>query len=253
MSERINILLYDAHAHLPGTDSTKHSTADEIVPESFDLQYVIINGTSTTDWEATIEFAEKNSRVLPAIGLHPQKVQNAPDDWKTFFLQLIESNPICAIGEIGLDRKDRHNDVEKQLDAFCWQLQQAHARDFPVSIHCLKATGMLMDTLRTQDLPSRGIHLHAYNGSVELIPELVELGAYFSFAARQLDFNSKKIQDRICAVPIQRLLIETDANYRNDCSTLYHCYKAIAEIRNMPLEKLAETTAENFETYFLNP
>ena len=170
-----------------------------------------------------------------------------------FFLQLIDSNPICAIGEIGLDRRDRNNNIEKQLDAFCWQLQQAHTRDLPVSIHCLKATGTLMDTLRTQDLPSCGVHLHAYNGPVELIPELVELGAYFSFAARQLDFNSKKIRSRICAVPIQRLLIETDTNCENDCSTLYNCYTAIAKIRETPVEELTECVAENFKTYFLTP
>ncbi|MGK0456416.1 MAG: TatD DNase family protein [Zhongshania aliphaticivorans] len=108
-----------------------------------------------------------------------------------------------------------------------------------------------MNTLRTHDLPSRGIHLHAYNGPVELIPELVELGAYFSFAAKQLEFNSEKVEDRIRAVPIQRLLIETDATYRNDFTTLHNCYTAIAEIREMSLEKLSESVAENFKSYFL--
>jgi TatD DNase family protein len=244
-------LFYDAHAHLPSPESREHQATDQASLSSIDLKYSVINGTSPNDWAAVLEFAQENPRALPAIGLHPQEVQNVPKNWKELFLQLLGNNSICAIGEIGLDRRNQNSDIEQQLDVFCWQLEQARARNIPVSIHCVKATGVLMNTLRTHDLPSRGIHLHAYNGPVELIPELVELGAYFSFAAKQLEFNSEKVEDRIRAVPIQRLLIETDATYRNDFTTLHNCYTAIAEIREMSLEKLSESVAENFKSYFL--
>ena len=244
-------LLYNAHAHLPDYKDQKLQLLNSAAQNSCDTGYTIINGTLPADWATVIEFTQKCSRALPAIGLHPQNVKEAPEDWKETFLQFLNDNPICSIGEIGLDRRHKNSDIEKQLGAFCWQLQQASERNRPVSIHCVKAIGMLMEILRTHDLPSRGIHLHAYNGPVELIPELVGLGAYFSFAARQLEFDSEKFHNRICAVPIRRLLIETDVNYSNDCSTLYCCYRTVAKIRKVSLEELAECVAENFKTYFL--
>ena len=89
-----------------------------------------------------------------------------------------------AIGEIGLDQWIEGHDIAAQQDVFRFQLGIASERNLPVSIHCLRAIGPLMETLRTVELPARGIHLHAYNGPLELIPELVALGSYFSFTCR---------------------------------------------------------------------
>ena len=245
------VKLYDAHSHLPDAGSSDCLTTDLVNLKSIDLRYSVINGTSPTDWTTVLDFAKKNSQLLPAIGLHPQKVQSAPRNWKDVFLKILDSYSVCAIGEIGLDRRNQNYDIEEQLNAFCWQLEQAYTRNISVSIHCLKATGLLMEVLRNHNLPSRGIHLHAYNCSAELIPELVELGAYFSFSARQLKCNSKKVRNQILAIPIQRLLIETDGNCGNDFSTLYNCYTRIAQIRKMPLHILSECVGKNFEAYFL--
>lgn len=249
----MSIVLYNGHAHLPEAKFSEHMETDQPDSALFSLGYSIVNGTSPTDWADVLKLAHENIRVLPAIGLHPLKVSHVPDNWKTSFLQILNNSSICAVGEIGLDHRDRSADMEKQLYAFCWQLKQARNLGIAVSIHCVKATGLLMNTLRTHDLPSRGIHLHAYNGPLELIPELAEMGAYFSFATKQLKFNRGKVLDRIRAIPIQRLLIETDLAYRNDCSILHGCYEIIAQRRKMPLEQLYEHVAENFKTCFQKP
>ena len=251
MSKPKGLLLYDAHVHLPSARKLKNYAAEPVNSRLTNLRCSIINGTSPNDWLEIIDFAEGNPRVLPAIGLHPLEVKTAPENWKKVFLQILNNNSVSAIGEIGLDRRNKSDVVEKQLDAFCWQMEQASVRDLPVSIHCVKATGLLMDTLRTHSLPSRGLHLHAYNGSLELIPELVEMGAYFSFAARQLERASEKVQNCICAVPIRRLLIETDAIYGGNLSALYNCYTTIARMREMSLNELSVCVAENFKTYYL--
>ena len=241
IQKQMNPPLYDAHAHLP--EKYLHT------PHS---HHSVINGTSPADWSAVLELSRKDSRALPAIGLHPQQVQRAPDNWKATFLQFLNNDSVSAIGEIGLDRRNPQGDIERQLDAFSWQLEQAHARNLPVSIHCLKAVGLLMDTLRNQHLPTRGIHLHAYNGPVELIAELSEIGAYFSFNAKQLEPASPKVISRIRAIPIQRLLIETDLAYNDNSSQLHKCYATVARIRELRLEAFAEQVAVNFEHYFLN-
>ena len=123
-----------------------------------------------------------------------------------------------------------------------------------------------METLRTVELPARGIHLHAYNGPLELIPELVALGSYFSFNAGQLRPDRPKVVERICAVPEHRLLIETDAPdflppaahraFRFDDPSVCHpgtirCgYAAIAKVRGVSFEALASRVEANFLRYF---
>ena len=196
----------------------------------------------------------------------------ADQAWQgTVTIEIRQSN-VRIIGEIGLDRLIQKAPITAQLDAFCWQLDQAHIRNLPVSIHCNKAIGHLMNILRTARLPKRGIHLHAYNGPVELIAELVRLGARFSFNAGQLKPQSKKIVKRVQTVPLNRLLIETDApnslppselrtfglphdiegNTHTHPATLHDGYTAIGQLLNLTIYELADYIAGNFKVYFLN-
>jgi TatD DNase family protein len=262
--------LYDAHAHYSSAVLRPHWSRISDDLKEIGQEKAVVNGTSPTDWPQVLELAQLDARVISAIGLHPWHVNDAPSDWQAQFLDALDSGA-QAIGEIGLDKWIEGYDLERQQDAFCWQLAQATERNLPVSIHCLKAIGPLLETLRREALPTRGIHLHAYNGPVELIPELVKLGAYFSFNAGQLKAGKPKVPARIRAVPIERLLVETDApdmlpapelrTYKlpesdggktvTHPATLINGYTAIAEIRSMPLQQLAKQVATNFKTYFL--
>lgn len=262
--------LYDAHNHMADPALLAHWSEIETSLCKIDLKYAVVNGTSPADWSAVLKFAKAHPHIMPAIGLHPWKVNEAPADWQTQFLSALNSGA-PVIGEIGLDKWIEGYDLELQQAAFSWQLAQATQRNLPVSIHCLKAIGPLMDTLRREPLPTRGIHLHAYNGPVELIPELVELGSYFSFNAGQLKEGKPRAPERIRAVPIERLLIETDApdmlppkELRSfqlpdtdsgqpvtHPATLLNGYTVIADILGMPLATLSQQVAGNFETYFL--
>ncbi|CAA6676817.1 MULTISPECIES: TatD family hydrolase [unclassified Lentimonas] len=258
--------LYDAHIHLADPALERYREQIEADYEAIGLKQAVVNGTCPQDWPHVLALAQRDLRHIPAIGLHPWKVNHAPADWQAEFLKALDTGA-QAIGEIGLDKWIEGHDIDRQQAAFQWQLAHATERNLPVSIHCLKAIGPLMDTLRTVPLPQRGSHLHAYNGPVELIPELVQLGAYFSFNAGQLKAGSSKVTARIQAVPDDRLLIETDApdmlppaEHRSfelpDSSlthpaTLIDGYSTVAEIRTTSLEKLVEQVANNFETYFL--
>ncbi len=263
--------LYDAHNHMADPALRAHAAAIEPCLRAIDLEYGVVNGTSPSDWPAVMSLARSEPRMIPAIGLHPWEVNEAPTDWQAQFLEALASGA-RAIGEVGLDQWIGGYDLERQQAAFCWQLKQATQRNLPVSIHCLKAIGPLMETLHREPLPARGFHLHAYNGPVELIPKLVELGAYFSFNAGQLKTVISKAPTRICAVPAERLLIETDApemlpatglrsfdlpnTVHGDAlthpATLIDGYTAIADLRATPIESLRQQVASNFERYFLN-
>lgn len=262
--------LYDAHNHWATDALIQHrATIDKALIE-IDLRIAVVNGTHPDDWPDVLELAQDDPRALPAIGLHPWQVNLAPDNWQALFQEAFQKGA-RTVGEIGLDQWIEDHDLERQQIAFRWQLNYAAQHNLPVSIHCLKAIGPLMETLRSAELPARGIHMHAYNGSVELIKELNEFGAYFSFNAGQLKPNAKAAPAAIAAVPFDRVLIETDApdmlpisKFRyaelpgnthekplNHPKNLLAAYQAIADIRKVSFQELSSQVAENFHNYFL--
>jgi TatD DNase family protein len=259
--------LYDAHCHLADErfDPHQHTIHEDL--KRINCRVSVVNGTSPADWQAVLDYAEAHTNTLPAIGLHPWQVTSAPSDWQLHFLRALDEG-VRMVGEIGLDQWVEDHDIEAQQVAFRWQLGQAAKRNLPVSIHCLRAIGPLMQSLRSTDLPRRGIHLHALNVSVEAARELIELGTYFSFNAGQLKPNARHIQSLIRAIPDDQLLIETDAPdflpaaaYRtfelpspdlNHPANLLAGYQAVATIRDVSLDALRNQVEKNFETYFLS-
>ncbi|TVP78463.1 MAG: TatD family deoxyribonuclease [Puniceicoccaceae bacterium] len=232
----------DAHYHLGGS-------------QPFD-GYAVLNGTSPTDWSAVSKHAAETPQVIPAVGLHPWKVHEAAQDWQPQFLQALDEGA-CAVGEIGLDRQFAKDSFDAQCVAFTWQLEQAAARNLPVSIHCLKASDALLRLLRQTKLPARGIHLHAYSGSAQEVAQLLELGAYFSFHAGQLPPPARKAPDALRLIPLDRLLIESDApdampDGINQADFLLAAYEQAARIREVSLALLTQQVSFNFKRYFLD-
>jgi len=267
------LALYDAHNHLAAPELQIQAEAIEHRLHALGMRACVVNGTSPSDWQSVIEFAQPRPWVLPAIGLHPWKVNEAPANWRKPFAEVFKQAQAKVVGEIGLDQWIEGHDIARQQEAFCWQLDFAATRNLPVSIHCLRAIGPLMETLRTAKLPDRGFHIHAYNGPLELIPELLSLGAYFSFNGGQLKPKAITTPKAIAAIPSERLLLETDAPDMLPPETLRACelldpntgstishpanilplYQRVAEIRSEPITQLAEQVETNFIRYFGYP
>ena len=259
--------LYDAHCHLADSRLAPYSTEIASSLRAINYGSSIVNGTSPADWSAVRCYAKSNPTALAAIGLHPWQVNSAPRDWQSGFLEALDHG-VRIVGEIGLDQWISDHDIEAQQIAFKWQLAEAAKRNFPVSIHCLKAIDPLMKTLRVVEQPQRGIHLHALNISVEAARQLIEMDAYFSFNSGQLKPNVKHIYDLIRAIPDDRILIETDApdflprpEHRayalpeiglNHPANLVASYQSIAAVRQQTFEELSYVVAANFNRYFIN-
>ena len=180
----------------------------------------VVNGTCPDDWEKVKSLAaEYPDFIIPSYGLHPWKVP-CQQDWKPLLREYLENAEIPCIGECGLDRWMKDFDVPAQQDAFLFQLDLACEMNAPITIHILKAWGWFMDILRERKanqeatgkfFPTRGFLLHSYNGSAELVTELVEAGAYFSFSGYYLNQFKKNQLDVFLSIPIERILIESDA------------------------------------------
>lgn len=278
--------LYDAHNHLqdPWLDPHREQVLRDLA--TIPLRRAVVNGTAESDWADVAALAQTHRFVLPSFGLHPWNVGNATPRWHDALRGHLERHPEAGVGEIGLDRwmleRARPDDprlrglrrapLEEQREAFIWQLSLAAERNQPVTIHCIDAWGAVADTLRATPRPVRGFLLHAYASSAELGREFARLGAYFSFNGYFLGERQAAKCEVFKALPLDRLLVETDApamplpserrayslsghadgNPINHPANIGAVYAGLAEIRGLDVETLAARVEENFRRLFGN-
>jgi TatD DNase family protein len=270
---------YDAHNHLQFAELAPH--LDRIAADlaALDFGAAVVNGTHPLDdWPAVAALAARFPWVRPSYGLHPWDVGTRPPDWREHFVTRLTAEPRAAVGEIGLDayilEPARATDpsfadvvaapLAAQLEVFTFQLHWAAAHDRPATVHCLRAWEPLRAALRTTPVPARGWLLHAYGGPPELVPEFAAAGAYFSFNTSHLDPRKTRQRDAFRRVPLDRLLVETDApamsppapSHQLPDPTLNHpanlalAYAGLADLRGLPLADLTAQVADNFHRLF---
>jgi TatD DNase family protein len=240
---------------------------DEILHalEAERVQLVVVNGSCEADWAEVLELARVSQRVLPSFGYHPWYVRERTGAWRETLLDYLSRVP-SAVGEIGLDRWIEDADLAGQEEVFVAQLRLAAERNLPVSIHCLRAWGWLLDLLRAEPRPACGFLLHSYGGPIEMVQPLADLGAYFSFPGYYLNERKRRQRETFRHVPGERLLLETDApdqslpgelvRYRlanddrdrpvNHPANIVVVYEKLAEWLNEPVEDFALRIEANF-------
>ncbi len=221
----------DAHCHIL-TDAEMQNAAAHGVGR------FIVNATAPTDWAAVVELAVREN-VYGAIGVHPWHVTELSNDWYVVLGDMLMSYPDLMVGEIGLD-KNRPN-IELQESVFRRGLQIAHDMHRVAHIHCVGAWGKTMDILRGGKLPPAMV-FHAFSGAADLVPELVKMGAYFSFGAEIC--NEKHIRARrvVALVPESRLLVESDTA---SPAIIPDVVAQIAHMRGVVASAMAETIYNN--------
>ncbi len=299
--------LHDAHNHLQDGALAPH--LERIAATWPDLAgtsgCMVVNGTHPDDWPRVAALAARYPFVRPAYGIHPWDAGAArPDDWLDQLRAHLVANPQASIGEIGLDRwmldtarpddprlsGVRRASMEEQIATCLPQLDLAAEFDRAATIHCLHAYADLLPLLRAHRRPPRGFLLHAYSGPTSLIPELVTLGAYFSFNPNFLppasrppakcnqigytlpDALGPKLASFAKSIPSERLLCETDApamlppqHWRthklppaldgtpvNHPGNIEAAYAGLTSVRGLENTELSVLVAENFNRLFGN-
>jgi TatD DNase family protein len=284
-------MFFDAHNHLAAPSLAPHLPQVLADLTAAGVTHAVVNGTEESDWSTVAALcaavAQPSPRppqlsLLPSYGLHPWDVGNRSPAWLETLRSHLVSDPRAAVGEIGLDRwmlnRARPEDprlaglrrapLDEQLEVFKAQLALAVTLDRPVTVHCIDAFGLLLETLRSVPLPPRGFLLHAYSGSLELVAPFAALGAYFSFNAAYLAPRHARLRELFQQIPLDRLLVETDAPAMlappahaphaiagaptlNHPANLAASYAALADLRTLPLAELTPRVATNFNRLFL--
>ncbi len=260
--------LYDAHNH--AQDDRLKPAGDSLWRDirSVNIRRMVVNGSSEADWPSVLALARAHPEVLPSFGYHPWFIRQRTPGWKGTLVKFLDEMP-SAVGEIGLDRWIKDHDLMDQEQVFVEQLRLAAERNLPVTIHCLKTWGRLHEILSAGPCPACGFVLHSFGGPPGMIHSLASLGAYFSLPGYYAHERKKRQRDTFLQVPLERLLIETDAPDQpippervrfplpdeegrpvNHPANLPAVYDFAAELLDKPLLDLAATIEHNFNRLF---
>lgn len=255
---------FDTHAHL---------TDEALVPDEEGLlaraaaagvTRILTVATSAASSRQCVALAERHAGVWAAVGIHPNEADEAAwGDWEAV-AELIDHPRVVALGETGLDLYWQKVPLPLQMDYFERHLRLAQQRDLPVVIHLRQSAAEILQVLRRARSagPLRGV-MHSFTGTAEEAAAFLELGLHLGFAGMVTFKKSEALRQVAARVPLDRMLIETDAPYLspeplrgrhpNEPSRLVHTAACLAEVCGVPLAELAARTTANARELFRVP
>lgn len=254
-----NMRIFDSHCHLQ--DERIIAEADHIIAKAKDAGIVrmLCCGTRESDWDAVKTLSERHPEVVPAFGLHPWFVNERSERWLERLEAILTAVPRAAMGEIGLDHAIEKRDDEVQVSVFTAQLRLARRLRRPVSVHCRKAWGAMMEILERQcGFPDQGV-MHSYSGPPDLVPRLERLNASLSFSGSITYERNCRGHASLEAASEHAILVETDSpdlppegieKEQNEPAQCAAIVKTMAKIRNIPLEIMGDITYQNAARIF---
>ncbi|OJV62299.1 MAG: hydrolase TatD [Clostridiales bacterium 38-18] len=252
-------MFFDSHSHL---DASQFDDDRELMIKRTQLNQIdfILNpGADLPSSQKAVELANRYPFIYAAVGIHPHDVEMMTEEMLSEIETLAQNPKVKAIGEIGLDYYRDLSPRELQKKWFIEQLRLAKKLNLPVVIHDRDANEDVLKILKEERQFETGVLMHCYSGSKELALQYVKLGAYISIAGPLTYKNARKTVEVVEAVPVDRLMIETDAPYltpepyrgkRNEPMYVRHTCQRMANIKGVYLEEMAQITKENAMRFF---
>jgi TatD DNase family protein len=273
-----DFLLVDSHAHL---DSPRYDAdRDELLQRAWQQGVRTVLSIGIGDGPDTMHQALELSRayackpgvprsvprILATAGIHPHDAQLADPAALSKLDHLLADPDVLAVGEIGLDYYYDHSPREQQKQAFAQQMEIAAARQRPIIIHCRPSEGSTNawdDVLAMIENNWMGTNLggilHCFTGEWEHARRAMDGGFLISFAGNVTFPKAESIRQVAAKVPLDRMLIETDAPFlaplphrgkRNEPAWVGLVADKLGEVRGVPAELVASSTANNFFRFF---
>ena len=250
--------IFDTHAHYDADRFDSDRDALLSAMPGVGVGLVLDPGCDLPSSRAVAELAERYPHVYAAVGIHPEDCAGCTAADFSAIRDLCREKKVVAIGEIGLDYYWAENPPKEfQQMVFRRQLELALELELPVIVHDREAHGDSLAIVR--EFPAvRGV-FHCFSGSVEMAEELLKLGWMLSFNGAITFKNARKAPEVIAAVPLERMMVETDAPYltpvpfrgkRNDSGYVHLVAEKIAQLKGLPAEQVERQTWENGVRFF---
>ncbi|WP_040928169.1 TatD family hydrolase [Nosocomiicoccus massiliensis] len=248
-------MLIDTHVHLNADQY--EGEVDAVIERAKEngVEKFVVIGFDRKTIERTMELIEAYDEVYGVIGWHPVDAIDCTDKDLEWIESLSNHEKIVAIGEIGLDYHWDKSPKDVQKEVFIKQIELAKRVNLPIVIHNRDADEDTIDILEAHDAKSVGGIMHSFhNGTDEQIDRVLNMGFYVSLAGVITFKNVKRPKEVAQYVPLDRLLVETDAPYltphpfrgkRNEPKLVRLVAEEIAQLRGISVEEVEKATTEN--------
>ncbi|CAK6470107.1 TatD family hydrolase [Peribacillus castrilensis] len=252
-------MLFDTHVHVNAEqfnedledviERAKEAGVDNMVVVGFDRPTII----------RAMELIETYDFMYAAVGWHPVDAIDMTEDDLQWIEELSNHPKVVAIGEMGLDYHWDKSPKDVQMEVFRKQIRLAKKVGLPIIIHNREATADIVNILKEEEASRVGGIMHCFSGSAETALDCINMNFYISLGGPVTFKNAKKPKEVAAAVPLDRLLIETDCPYlaphpyrgkRNEPSYVKLVAEQIAEIKQLTIEEVSQATTENAKKLF---
>ena len=247
-------MLIDTHSHID-MDNYK-DRFDEVIAEAkdFGVEKIVIPGVAPSGFKRIVELCEKYENIYGAVGVHPEDLAAFDADAESLIREYLKHPKIVAVGEIGLDYYWDKSQIERQKEIFEKQILIAKEIGKPVLVHDREAHFDTLEILKKTKASDVGVVMHCFSGSPEFAMECVREGFYIALGGVVTFKNAKKVKEVAKIVPLERLLLETDAPYmtpvpyrgkENQPAYVKFVAEEIANLRGVSFDEVANATCEN--------
>ena len=252
--------LIDSHCHLnyPGLSERQ----DEVLANARarGVGGFLNISTRQREWVDVVGVSERNGDVWATIGVHPHEADAHPDLGASALIEAAAHPRVVAIGECGLDYFYDKSDRAAQRERFQAHIEAARATGLPLVVHTRDAEADTAEIL-AREVGKGGVTgvLHCFTGSAELARKALDLGFFVSISGIVTFKNAQELQQTAKTIPLDRLLVETDSpflapvpNRGKTCEPAFVADTAafLSDLRDEPLDELAEATTANFFKLF---
>lgn len=250
----------DSHCHLNYKGLVEDQEGVLRRARAADVSTMLNISTRASEWDAVIAVAEREDDVWASVGVHPHDADTHPDVETATLIEKAQHPRVAGIGETGLDFYYDRSDRGRQAASFRAHIAAARESGLPVIVHTRDAEAETAAILAEEMEKGRfGGVIHCFTASADFARKALDLGLYVSISGIVTFKNARDLQETARALPLERLLIETDSPFLapvphrgRPCEPAFVADTArfLATLRGEPLERLAEATSANFRTLF---
>lgn len=251
-------MFVDSHCHLDFPELAEREDAVAAAMAANRVGHVLCVNVRLEDFPRVLALAERHAGFFASVGVHPDNAEVDEPDVERL-VRLADHPRVVAIGETGLDYHWHADAPEWQRERFRVHIRAARACGKPLIVHTRAAAADTLRLMREEDAAEAGGVMHCFTESRDVAEAALDLGFYISFSGIVTFRNATDLKAVAQYVPLDRLLIETDAPYlapvphrgkTNEPAWVVHVAEEIARLRNESLERIEAVTTENFFRLF---
>ena len=254
-------MIIDSHCHLDYPDL--HDQLENVLKRAKvnQVDKLLTICTTLNSFEKIKTIIKKYKNIYGTFGIHPHEVKNFLNVNFDYIVKCKnENNKIIGIGETGLDYYYNHSDRKIQKKSFVEHIRAASKLNIPIIVHSRNAEADTFDILNEEKKNSKiKVLIHCFTGSYDFAKKLIDINCYISVSGIITFKNSSELADTVSEIPLENLLIETDAPYlspvpyrgkTNEPSYIIHTIQKLAQIKKVSRDKIIESTTNNFRELF---